>query len=170
MTCDCTTTEGYKALEKNLVYDPIPDMIKELRNKVENRIPPLKSTVNVTVIPPRTPPRDHLSFDDSISSKEDPKDTSNKRASRNSITGIIPGPSNHTPYTTGRGVYSAGRGNRQGKSGSGGRGGHHHYNKRYDITLGYNPNTAKYSSGGNILQQVLYKIYTKTSHRGIFHP
>ena len=47
MTWDCTTTEGYKALKRNLVYDPIPSKIEEPWNKVKDRKPPPKPTANV---------------------------------------------------------------------------------------------------------------------------
>ena len=79
MTCNCTTTEGYKALERNSVYDLTPDKIEEPWNKVKNRNPPPKPTANSNVIRPCTTLKDHVSFDSSISSDDDPKGISKKR-------------------------------------------------------------------------------------------
>ena len=71
-------------------------------------------------------------------------------------------------YTIGFGVSSGGRGS--GRVGRGRQSNSCTSNGRHRFLIGFNPKTAKYSTGGQILWQACNKIYTKSGQLRVFYP
>ena len=158
-TCDCSTS-GLNAVEKS-VYDHNSPTDHNW-TKVHRHTPP-NPTKTSNIIKSRTTPKTHVAFADT-SSEDGSHDFSDKGNKGKKITRITPLSQRQQRTGRGSGGGHSGDNNRGSKSRP------RQQNEIYEITIRYNPNTAKNSSGGNVLQKACTEIYTKTGFRGIFYP